>query len=383
LSNIYRLLTYELINAMLQKNKMQKEYFGKAIAIVGGQFGSEGKGAIAEYLAPLVTTTVRIGASNAGHTVFYNRNPYVMRTIPCGWINLSTKLVLGISAVISLQILLDEIKKIDAILPIRHRLFIDPHAHVITDDQIHREMQTGLAERISSTSAKSGLGIGMAMSDKVLRSGECRHALDIPELQEYICDTVELLNHDLEDDQIVVFEGTQGFGLSLEHGFYPYTTSRDTTAQALFEGTGVNPYPFDIEVIGVFRAYPIRVGGPSGIFNPDSVELTWDDIAKLSGSLRDVTEKTSVTKSIRRVATFSTEGLKRACMVNRVSEIALTFADHIDARVYEQETLTEPVLTFIEKIESETGIPVGLVKTGPTTIIDRDWYRSSMLRKIA
>jgi adenylosuccinate synthase len=244
-------------------------------------------------------------------------------------------------------------------------------------------MTTGLADRISSTSAKSGLGIGMAMADKVLRSEHCRRAEDVPELKEYLCDTVELLNTELEDNQIVVFEGTQGFGLSLEHGFFPYTTSRDTTAQSLFAGTGVNPYPFDIEIIGVARAYPIRVGGPSGIFDADSVETDWETIAKKSGSLRDLTEKTSVTKSIRRVATFSMEGIKRACRVNRVSEIALTFADHIDASVFEQERLSKPVLDFIEKIESKTGVPVGLVKTGPTTIIDRDYYRRRMLCKVA
>lgn len=362
---------------------MENEYYGRAIGIIGLQYGSEGKGAVAEYLAPLTSTTVRIGAANAGHTVFYNGTPYVMRMIPCSWINPLTKLVIGISAVISLQVLLEEIEKIHSLLPIRHRLFIDPNAHVITNDQIHREMATGLAARISSTSAKSGLGIGMAMADKVLRSELCLRAKDVPELQAYLCDTVQLLNSELEDGQIVVFEGTQGFGLSLEHGFFPYTTSRDTTAQSLFAGTGVNPYPFDIEIIGVARAYPIRVGGPSGLFDSDSSETDWETIAKLSGATRDLTEKTSVTKSVRRVATFSMQGIKRACMVNRVSEIALTFADHIDASIYETQKLTDPVIDFIHKIESETGVSVGLVKTGPTTMVDFNWYRSSMLRKVA
>lgn len=362
---------------------MKKEYFGRAIAIVGLQYGSEGKGAVAEYLAPLTSTTVRIGAANAGHTVFYQGNPYVMRMIPCSWVNPATRLVIGISAIISLDVLLDEINKIDALVPIRHRLFIDPRAHVITHDQILREATTGLADRISSTSAKSSLGISIAMADKVLRSEYCMRAEDIPELKEYLCDTVTLLNRELEDDQVVVFEGTQGFGLSLDHGFFPYTTSRDTTAQSLFAGTGVNPYPFTIEVIGVARAYPIRVGGPSGLFNPDSIEVSWDTIAKTSGTLRDLTEKTSVTKSIRRVATFSMEGIKRACMVNRVSEIALTFADHIDATVYEKNSLTLPIIDFIDTIESETTIPVGLVKTGPKTTVDFDWYRRSMLNKVA
>jgi len=306
-----------------------------------------------------------------------------MRQIPCGWVNPLTKLVIGISSLISLPVLLAEIKLIEAVLPIRHRLFIDAHAHVITENQIEREIGTGLAERISSTSAKSGLGIAMAMTDKILRSPECKMAKDVPELKEYLSDTVQLLNNDLDLDQIIVFEGTQGFGLSIDHGYFPFTTSRDTTAQSLFAGTGVNPYGFDIEVIGVARAYPIRVGGSSGPFDPDSIELDWGEVAKRAGDTRDISEKTSVTKTVRRVATFSWEGLKRACMINRPTEIALTFADHIDASVYEKESLTSKVEDFITRIEYASGIPVGIIKTGQNTTIDRDWYRGSMLRKIA
>jgi len=360
-----------------------KERNGKAIAIVGLQFGSEGKGAISSYLAPITSTTVRIGAANAGHTVIYKNKAYVMRQIPCGWVNPLTKLVVGISSLISLPVLLQEIKIIETILPLRNRLFIDAHAHVITENQIQREMKTGLADRIASTSAKSGLGIAMAAVDKILRSSECKMAKDIPELKEYIIDTSELINNDLDLDQIVVFEGTQGFGLSVDHGYFPFTTSRDTTAQSLFAGSGVNPYCFDVEVIGVTRAYPIRVGGNSGPFNPDSKELTWKQVAELAGDKKDITEKTSVTQTIRRVATFSWEGIKRSCMINRPTEIALTFADHIDSSIYERTLLTDKVEKFITRIEDTTGIPVGLIKTGQNTTIDRDWYRNSMLQKIA
>lgn len=360
-----------------------KEKNGRAIAIVGLQFGSEGKGAISSHLAPIASATVRIGAANAGHTVMYNNTPYVMRQIPCGWVNPLTKLVIGISSMISLPVLLAEIALIEKVLPIRRRLFIDAHAHVITEDQIVRETNTSLAERISSTSAKSGLGIAMAMTDKILRSPECRLAKNVPELKEYISDTAHFLNKQLDLDQIIVFEGTQGFGLSVDHGYFPYTTSRDTTAQSLFAGTGVNPYGFNVEVIGVARTYPIRVGGNSGPFNPDSVELTWEEVAQRAGDTRDISERTSVTNSLRRVATFSWEGFMRACMVNRPNEIALTFADHLDPRVYEKRSLTSKVEEFILQIEHMSGIPVGLIKTGPNTTIDRDWYRGSMLRKIA
>ncbi|HXK38392.1 MAG TPA: adenylosuccinate synthetase [Candidatus Paceibacterota bacterium] len=359
------------------------EKAGRAIAIVGLQFGSEGKGAIAAYLSAAASVCVRIGAANAGHTVMYNGVPYVMRTIPCGWVNPLTKLVIGISSIISLPVLLKEITLIEKIEPIRHRLFIDAHAHVITDAQIRDEQATTLAERISSTSAKSGLGIGMAMSDKVMRSDRCTFAKDIPVLRPFIVDTVELLNRELDSDQLIIFEGTQGFGLSLEHGNFPYVTSRDTTAQALFSGCGVNPYGFDVEVIGVARTYPIRVGGPSGSFGTGSQEISWDAVARRAGNVHDITERTSVTGSVRRVATFSYENVRRACMVNRVSEIALTFLDHLDAQLYNKEMLSPSALEFIHELEEKVGVPVGLAKTGPLMTIDFNAYRANMMRRLA
>ncbi|MBP6912418.1 MAG: adenylosuccinate synthetase [Candidatus Pacebacteria bacterium] len=365
-------------------DKYLEKYYGSLVSANGFQFGSEGKGAIVEYLAPITSAAVRIGAPNAGHTVYYNGLPYVMRQIPCAWINPYAKLIIGISAVISLPILQSEIEKINKILPIKHRLYVDPRAIVITDDQIAREMSTGLADRISSTSAKAGLGIGMAMSDKVLRSEHCLFAKDVPELQQYMCDTADLINDMLEHDEIVALEGSQGFGLSLEHGYFPFVTSRDTTTMALFAGVGVNPYVFHTEVIGVVRTFPIRVGGPSGIFDSDSKEVSWNYVKRFSGSKNDLTERTSVTNSIRRVATFSWQGFDRACMINRPSEIALTFADYLDARAYNQENLSKfpKIENFIEILEHHSGVPVGLVKTGPQIMIDRDTYRRSMMRKM-
>lgn len=360
-----------------------REKAGRAIAIVGLQYGSEGKGAISAYLSAAASASVRTGAANAGHTVMHEGTPYIMRSIPCGWVNPLTKLVIGISSLISLPILLKEIAATNKVLPITHRLFIDAHAHVITDAQIKDEQATTLVQRISSTSAKSGLGIGMAMSDKVMRSERCTFAKDIPELRPYICDTVELLNSELDQDQLIIFEGTQGFELSLEHGCFPYVTSRDTTAQSLFAGCGVNPYEFAVEVIGVARTYPIRVGGPSGSFGLRSEEITWDELGRRAGNSKDITERTSVTGSVRRVATFSFEDIRRACQVNRVSEIALTFLDHLDARLLDTEILSPIALDFIREIEEKTGVLVGLAKTGPGVTIDFNAYRANMMRRLA
>ncbi len=362
---------------------MKQDTSGKIIAVVGMQYGSESKGAIAAHNCTIASVCVRTGAANAGHTVFYEGVPYIMRQLPCGWINPYVKLVIGLGAQISLKVLLKEIEMIEKIMPIKRRLYIDAHAQVITQHQIELESLTGLAERIASTSGKSSLGIGMNASHRVLRDSECIFAKDIPQLKPYLSNTTKLLHKELREGGIVVLEGTQGFGLSVIHGKFPYTTSRDTTVSALLAEAGLPGHHYAMDVIGVARTFPIRVGGNSGPFDADSKEVTWNYVRKFSGAPHDITEKTSVTKTVRRVATFSWEGLKAACDANCPTEIALTFLDHLDYSVYEKERLSSKVQDFIELVESRTGIPVGFVKTGPLTTIDRDWTRSSMFRKVA
>ena len=150
-------------------NKAKQTKFGRVIVVVGMQYGSEGKGAVTSYFAPLVSVGVRSGSANAGHTIYYKNRRFVMRQIPSVWINPVAKLVIGRGALISCGILLEEVKLVSRFLNIKERLFIDGLAHVITKDQIRAEQNTDLAARIGSTSAISGEGIGTAMADKVLR----------------------------------------------------------------------------------------------------------------------------------------------------------------------------------------------------------------------
>lgn len=358
---------------------MIKEKLGTIIPVTGLQFGSESKGEIAAYICTIASMIVRTGAANAGHTI----GPYIMRQIPCGCIHPHVKLVIGKGAQISLHVLLPEIEMIEKVLSIKRRLYIDAHAMVITQDQIDRERATGLASAIASTSAKAGLGIGIAAADRAMRDPRCMFAKDVPELKDYISDTIPLMLRELHEGGVIVLEGTQGFGLSLFHGTFPYTTSRDATVTSLLAEAGLPGHAYDVRPIGVARTFPIRVGGNSGPFDDDSEEVDWEYVRKFSGAPHDITEKTSVTKTVRRVATFSWQGIKRACEINAPSEIALTFLDHIDHSVYEQETLSSKIEDFIERLEDWTGIPVGIVKTGPRTLIDRDWMRSNMFRKVA
>ncbi|MDP1629330.1 MAG: adenylosuccinate synthetase, partial [bacterium] len=305
--------------------------FGRITVILGMQYGSEGKGAITSYLAPGCCLGVRIGAANAGHTIYHENRRFIMRQLPSVWVNPFAKLVIGVGAIISPDILYNEIREISKYAEIRNRLHIDWRAHVITPEQIEAEQSAELAlvQRIGSTSATSREGIGTATADKVLRKSSCLQAKDVDWLKPYLCDTVGLINNFLDGDHLIILEGTQGFGLDLEQGYFPYVTSRNTSAAALAAGIGVAPHYFDFQVIGVVRTYPIRVAGNSGPFGDDSEELTWDEVGRRAGAKEPIIEMTSVTQKVRRVATFSDKEFIRACQVNRPTEIALTFADYL------------------------------------------------------
>ncbi len=363
-------------------NYSRRERYGCVIMVVGMQYGSEGKGAITSYLAPVVSMGVRTGASNAGHTIYYQGQRYVMRQLPAVWTTPMAKLVIGVGSIISLDVLLEELSRLSRIVSLDDRVYVDLRAHVVTPKQIALEQQTDLGVRIGSTSARSAEGIGAATAQKVMRAEDCLLAADVPELQPYLADTVELINRELDNDGYILLEGTQGFGLSLEHGMFPYTTSRDVSAAATAASAGIAMHEFPVDVVGVVRTYPIRVAGNSGPFGDDCEETTWEEITRRSGAVEPILERTTVTGLPRRVAGFSEREFGRTCRVNRPTELAVTFADYLDWRVHGTDEITLPVEAFIERVEELAGCPVGLVQTGPQTTVDLDCYRATRLRQL-
>lgn len=348
--------------------------------VVGLQHGSEGKGGIVSYLADGAEVVARAGAPNAGHTVVHNGESVVSYHVPSGWTSPYARLVIGRGAVIVPGLLLSEIEAIERRQPIKHRLLIDRSALVATRVHAEREQAGSLSRRIDSSSARAGFGISEALVDRVRREPLVR-AGDLACLRPWCTDTVSFLNGCLEDNRPVVIEGTQGYGLSPDHGAYPYTTSRDTTAAAQLARLGITPFACLPEVIGVVRRYPIRVAGESGPFR--FRELHWREVAARAGCPRDLTEYTSVTGLPRRIAEFHLGEVRDACRVNRVTELACTFLDHGDWSAHAQRTLTDRARSWLQQLEGELGLPVGLVKTGPATLLDYDMYRRRMLRRVA
>ena len=363
-------------------------------AVVGGQFGSEGKGLIVGHIAKDYDAHVRVGAANAGHTLYTEQRdgsdrlsrPYhekhVMQQVPCAaYANPDADLFIGAGAMITPEILLEEIALNEAWRRERGykplHLEIDSRAHVIQPEHIEAEAKSDLASRIGSTSTIAREGIGAAQAARVMRSGFVQ-AKDAPELAQFkvseedqqieLCDTEFSLSC---VPRKILLEGTQGFGLSnvLSHS-YPFVTSRHTTAAGLLADVGL---PRVDRCILVVRTYPIRVAGNSGPFAIGSREIQWEDIG-----IDPESERTTVTKKIRRVATSSIFQIQNAARVNGATEIALTFADYLEPSIAGQTWTGDSfghaypkVQRMIDEIEQMTGVPVTFIGTGPHSVIER------------
>jgi adenylosuccinate synthase len=346
--------------------------------IVGGQYGSEGKGNVAFHIANDYDVLMRVGGPNAGHQV--PTDPvFIHRLLPSGTLaNPQATLLIGPGATLDISVLQAEISACEVEVG---RLFIDPQAMVIEQSDIDAERS--MKASIGST----GKGGGSAAARRIMGrlgtgTGGVRLARDVEELKPYVAPTGELLERAFEKGQRVLLEGTQGTALSLFHGDYPHVTSRDTTVSGCLAEAGIGIHRVRRSIV-VVRVYPIRVGSPEqGFSGAMSQELSWDEVAERAGldpqQLQSL-ERGSVSGTERRVAEFDWVLLKRASELNGATDIALTFADYIDssnshARRYDQ--LTEPTINFVEEIERVAGAPVSLIATGfdRRSLIDRrEW----------
>lgn len=337
------------------------------VAVIGGQYGSEGKGLAVSKIWKHYRNHVRVGAANAGHTGWIDGRKLVSQQLPMAAWATSQKpnCYIGPGAVISLDILQREINEtgIES-----SRLFIDYRAHVITDDQIEREGRTDLADRIGSTSTIAREGIGTATSDRVMRSASCVTVDEVAELAVYAADVPYLL----DQQESILLEGTQGTGLSLTTGQFPYTTSRNTTATGLMADAGV-PATRLTRSIGVFRTFPIRVAGNSGPFFPDSAEVQFEDLGVEP-------EKTTVTKLKRRIATWSNQQLEQSILLNGLTHAYVTFLDYEIPSLFGKESFEDlesydydKVDTFIGRFARQNVSLLGF-GTGPQTLISLSDY---------
>lgn len=335
--------------------------------VVGGQFGAEGKGKICAHLAltDKVDYMVRCGGPNSGHTVYLNSERYQLRQIPTGFINPHTRLLIAPGALVDPKVFLHEVE-LCKLSP--HQVGIDENAGIVDQIDLDAEQALNLRSRLGSTTT----GVGSAVSRRVLRDPKFRLAKDVTELRPFVTSVRQELAPAVAAGRNIVVEGTQGFGLSLYHASeWPYRTSRDTTAYSFLGEVGVGARTHD--VIMAIRTYPIRVGGNSG---PLPREIGWEDVQRKSGYPHDVSEYTTTTGRLRRVAKFDWEVVEQATIANAPSQIALHGADYLDYRnkgVTNFDALSSETKAFVSALERRTGVPVVFIGTGPANeeLVDR------------
>lgn len=335
--------------------------------VVGGQFGSEGKGKICAHLAMTdnVDYMIRCGGPNSGHTVDVGGKRFQLRQVPAGFINPHTRLLIAPGALINPKVFLEEIELCGLD---RTRIGIDRNAGVIEDADLENERSLDLSGRLGST----GSGMGSAVGRRVLRERDFRLAKSHPALKKFITSVRDELRVAVQHEQSIVVEGTQGFGLSLYHAEkWPFRTSRDTTAHSFLGEVGLGVRNF--EVIMAIRTYPIRVAGTSG---PLPKEVTWQDVQGESGYPYPIVERTTTTNRVRRVARFDWSVVNQAVAANSPTHIALHGGDYIDYKNYsvtDWSGLTDNVRHFVADIEARFSVPVSFVGTGPRNedLIDR------------
>lgn len=350
---------------------------GKLTVLVGGQYGSEGKGAIAKHVAFDYDVHVRVGSPNAGHTIYWNGEKHVMQSIPCGWINPHANIVIGRGALLNMRQFMKELVHILTYYPdFMDRLYIDPEAGILSE-KFHEE-EGGIYGEMHKRIGSTGEGVGPARIARLKRDKEeFKQFKDVAE--EY---GLEKCMHENTPATIkkwrnqglsVLVEGTQGAGLSLLHSHYPYCTSIDTNAAGIISEVGIAPTDVT-DVLMVVRSYPIRVAGNSGYMKD---EISWEELNRRmseAGATTEITpEKTTVTKKVRRIAEWDQDLFNQSMILNAPTEIALTFADYIDPTIYEEQDVE--VVLASEKIRKfiEDHIPLNLIKyigTGPKTVVE-------------
>jgi adenylosuccinate synthase len=344
--------------------------------LVGGRYGSEGKGHVSAHIANDYDVLMRVGGPNAGHMVAYPKQKYVQ--LPSGTrSNISAKVLIGAGATIWPDQMLKEIAQCKVT---KERLVIDEQAMIIEPSD--RDIEAKLLDSIASTKQ----GVGAATARKIIGRGckppfgdAVRLAREHPELKEFIGSVGRELEDAYGSGQRIFLEGTQGTSLSLHHGSYPHVTSRETTASGCLADAGIAPHRVR-RVVMVTRTYPIRVGGTSG---PMALPIETSAVAERSGLPLDQIDKTEVgtiSGNKRRMAEFDWEQLRRSAVLNGATDVALTFADYItaenrNARRFDQ--LSIETKEFIAEVERVANAPVSLISTRfhRFGVIDRRTWR--------
>ncbi len=329
------------------------------LAVLGAQWGDEGKGKIVDLLTPHFSIVARYqGGHNAGHTVYVNGAKFILRLIPSGILHSGITCVIGNGVVIDPQALFDEIDELTRHgIDVDGRILISDKAHLILP--YHRDLdllsEARRGERKIGTTSR---GIGPAYEDKIARRGiRVGDLADPSALEQNVRDNVTARNRLVQDSTMdwkpvlsqllrhaermrpmvrdvsvlltdamrqgrrILFEGAQGTLLDIDHGTYPYVTSSNASVGGVATGLGIPPRAIG-HVLGVAKAYTTRVGE-----GPLPTELS----GELGNRLRESgNEYGAVTGRPRRCGWFDAVAVRYAVRINGLDGLALTKLDVLD-----------------------------------------------------
>ena len=336
----------------------------KIDVVLGLQWGDEGKGKVVDVLTPGYKMVARFqGGPNAGHSLVFDGDSFVLHTVPSGIFREGTVNIIGNGVVIDPVILMDEISKIEAMgVDVDKKLFISKRAHLIMPT--HRALDAASESAMGKSKIGSTLkGIGPAYADKTGRHGlrvgdllqpdyrelyEARKQRHLQLLQQYpayespldfdayeqqwfkaveelrrfpFIDSEIYVNKALDEGVPILAEGAQGSLLDIDFGTYPYVTSSSTLSAGVCTGLGVAPTRVG-SIYGIFKAYCTRVGSgpfPTELFDADGERLR--SIGHEYGA---------TTGRPRRCGWLDLVALKYAVMMNAVTDLIMMKSDVLD-----------------------------------------------------
>ena len=332
----------------------------KVDVLLGLQWGDEGKGKVVDALTPNYDVVTRFqGGPNAGHTLVFEGQKYVLRSIPSGIFQGNTVNIIGNGVVLDPALFKEEVEALEASgHDLTKRLYISKKAHLILPT--HRLLDAAYeAAKGKGKIGTTGKGIGPTYTDKTSRNGvrvgdildnfdeKYKAAVDkhkailkslkfeydleplekkwfegLEKLKQFqFIDSEHVINNYLKEDKPVLAEGAQGTMLDVDFGSYPFVTSSNTICAGACTGLGVAPRSIN-EVYGIFKAYCTRVG--SGPFPTELHDETGELIRKLGF------EFGAVTGRARRCGWVDLVALKYAIMINGVTKLIMMKSDVLD-----------------------------------------------------
>jgi adenylosuccinate synthase len=325
-------------------------------AIVDGQFGSTGKGALAAWLAfqshklgiP-VDGSIYSGGPNSGHTFYLGGKKHVLKQVPTAAVVLSLieeipqPVYLSAGAIIDKEILFEEAERYPHL-----RIYVHPNAAVVSILDKETELNGTIAAVAGTRS-----GAGACLARKIARDPSAIWSYKDFKMPKNVVTTY----HRLKPERNFYFmEVSQGFSLGINSEFYPKVTSRECTVMQGLADARIPPR-FLAKTYMSIRTFPIRVGNVdghnSGDWYPDQVETSWENLGVMP-------ELTTVTKRERRVATFSTMQMEQAVYANDPDWVFINFLNYLNEE--RQHEFVENVREFTQRQGKDIGLILG---TGP------------------